>query len=146
MELALEQAKKAEISGEVPVGAVFVDNEKVIAVSGNEPIGLNDPTAHAEILALRKAADIKGNYRLGGTLYVTLEPCIMCMGALVHARIKHLIFGAYDQRAGAAGTIYDFSDSPHLNHKFEVLGGILEKQCKIVLKDFFKDRRRIQNN
>ncbi len=146
MELALEQAKKAEISGEVPVGAVFVDNEKVIAVSGNQPIGLNDPTAHAEILALRKAAVIKGNYRLGGSLYVTLEPCIMCMGALVHARVKHLIFGAYDQRAGAAGTIYDFSDSPHLNHKLEVLGGVLEKQCKIVLKNFFKDRRRIQNN
>ncbi len=146
MELALEQAKKAEISGEVPVGAVFVDNEKVIAVSGNQPIGLNDPTAHAEILALRKAAVIKGNYRLGGSLYVTLEPCIMCMGALVHARVKHLIFGAYDQRAGAAGTIYDFSDSLHLNHKLEVLGGVLEKQCKIVLKDFFKDRRRIQNN
>ena len=88
MELALEQAKKAEISGEVPVGAVFVDYEKVIAVSGNQPIGLNDPTAHAEILALRKAADIKGNYRLGGSLYVTLEPCIMCMGALIHARIE----------------------------------------------------------
>ena len=141
MELALEQAKKAEISGEVPVGAVFVDNEKVIAVSGNQPIGLNDPTAHAEILALRKAADIKGNYRLGGSLYVTLEPCIMCMGALIHARIEHLIFGAYDQRAGAAGTIYDFSDSLHLNHRIEVEGGILERESQLLLKDFFKARR-----
>ena len=141
MELALEQAKEAQISGEVPVGAVFVHNGEVISASGNQPIGLDDPTAHAEILALRKAAEIKGNYRLGGSLYVTLEPCIMCMGALIHARIKHLIFGAFDHRSGAAGTIYDFSDSSHLNHKFEVLGGVLEKKCQILLKDFFQKRR-----
>ena len=141
MELALEQAKEAQISGEVPVGAIFVDNGEVIAASGNQPIGLDDPTAHAEILALRKAAEIKGNYRLGGSLYVTLEPCIMCMGALIQARIKHLIFGAFDHRSGAAGTIYDFSDSSHLNHKFEVLGGVLEKKCQILLKDFFQQRR-----
>ena len=141
MELALEQARESEISGEVPVGAVFVDNGEVISASGNQPIGLNDPTAHAEILALRKAAEIKGNYRLGGSLYVTLEPCIMCMGALIHARIKHLIFGAFDHRSGAAGTIYDFSDSSNLNHKFEVLGGVLEKKCQILLKDFFQKRR-----
>ena len=141
MELALEQAKEAQISGEVPVGAVFVDNGEVISASGNHPIGLDDPTAHAEILALRKAAEIKGNYRLGGSLYVTLEPCIMCMGALIQARIKHLIFGAFDHRSGAAGTIYDFSDSSHLNHKFEVLGGVLEKKCQILLKDFFQQRR-----
>ena len=141
MELALEQAKEAQISGEVPVGAVFVHNGEVISASGNQPIGLDDPTAHAEILALRKAAEIKGNYRLGGSLYVTLEPCIMCMGALIHARIKHLIFGAFDHRSGAAGTIYDFSDSSHLNHKFEVLGGVLEKKCHILLKDFFQKRR-----
>ena len=141
MELALKQAKVAEISGEVPVGAVFVDKGEVISASGNQPIGLDDPTAHAEILALRKAAEIKGNYRLGGSLYVTLEPCIMCMGALIQARIKHLIFGAFDHRSGAAGTIYDFSDSSHLNHKFEVLGGVLEKKCQILLKDFFQQRR-----
>ena len=141
MELALEQAKEAQISGEVPVGAVFVHNGEVISASGNQPIGLDDPTAHAEILALRKAAEIKGNYRLGGSLYVTLEPCIMCMGALIQARIKHLIFGAFDHRSGAAGTIYDFSDSSHLNHKFEVLGGVLEKKCQILLKDFFQQRR-----
>ena len=141
MELALEQAKEAQISGEVPVGAVFVDNGEVISASGNQPIGLDDPTAHAEILALRKAAEIKGNYRLGGSLYVTLEPCIMCMGALIHARIKHLIFGAFDHRSGAAGTIYDFSDSSNLNHKFEVLGGVLEKKFQILLKDFFQKRR-----
>ena len=141
MELALEQAKEAQISGEVPVGAVFVDNGEVISASGNQPIGLNDPTAHAEILALRQAAEIKGNYRLGGSLYVTLEPCIMCMGALIHARIKHLIFGAFDHRSGATGTIYNFSDSSHLNHKFEVLGGVLEKKCQILLKDFFQQRR-----
>ena len=141
MELALEQAKESEISGEVPVGAIFVDNGEVISASGNQPIGLNDPTAHAEILALRKAAEIKGNYRLGGSLYVTLEPCIMCMGALIHARIEHLIFGAFDHRAGAAGSIYDFSNSSHLNHKFEVLGGVLEKKCQILLKDFFQERR-----
>ena len=141
MELALEQAKEAQISGEVPVGAVFVDNGEVISASGNQPIGLDDPTAHAEILALRKAAEIKGNYRLGGSLYVTLEPCIMCMGALIQARIKHLIFGAFDHRSGAAGTIYDFSDSSNLNHKFEVLGGVLEKKFQILLKDFFQKRR-----
>ena len=141
MELALEQARESEISGEVPVGAVFVDNGEVISASGNQPIRLNDPTAHAEILALRKAAEIKGNYRLGGSLYVTLEPCIMCMGALIHSRIEHLIFGAFDHRAGAAGSIYDFSDSSHLNHKFEVLGGMLEKKCQIILKDFFQERR-----
>jgi len=141
MELALKQAKESEINGEVPVGAVFVDKGEVISASGNQPIGLDDPTAHAEILALRKAAEIKGNYRLGGSLYVTLEPCIMCMGALIQARIKHLIFGAFDHRSGAAGTIYDFSDSSHLNHKFEVLGGVLEKKCQILLKDFFQQRR-----
>ena len=141
MELALEQAKESEINGEVPVGAVFVDKGEVISASGNQPIGLNDPTAHAEILALRKAAEIKGNYRLGGSLYVTLEPCIMCIGALIHARIEHLIFGAFDHRAGAAGTIYDFSNSSDLNHKFEVLGGMLEKKCQSLLKDFFKQRR-----
>ena len=141
MELALEQARESEISGEVPVGAVFVDKGEVISASGNQPIGLNDPTAHAEILALRKAAEIKGNYRLGGSLYVTLEPCIMCIGALIHARIEHLIFGAFDHRAGAAGTIYDFSNSSDLNHKFEVLGGMLEKKCQSLLKDFFKQRR-----
>ena len=141
MELALKQAKESEINGEVPVGAVFVDKGEVISASGNQPIGLNDPTAHAEILALRKAAEIKGNYRLGGSLYVTLEPCIMCIGALIHARIEHLIFGAFDHRAGAAGTIYDFSNSSDLNHKFEVLGGMLEKKCQSLLKDFFKQRR-----
>ena len=141
MELALKQAKESQINGEVPVGAVFVDKGEVISASGNQPIGLDDPTAHAEILALRKAAEIKGNYRLGGSLYVTLEPCIMCMGALIQARIKHLIFGAFDHRSGAAGTIYDFSDSSHLNHKFEVLGGVLEKKCQILLKDFFQQRR-----
>ena len=141
MELALKQAKESEIDGEVPVGAVFVDKGEVISASGNQPIGLNDPTAPAEILALRKAAEIKGNYRLGGSLYVTLEPCIMCIGALIHARIEHLIFGAFDHRAGAAGTIYDFSNSSDLNHKFEVLGGMLEKKCQSLLKDFFKQRR-----
>ena len=141
MELALKQAKESEINGEVPVGAGFVDKGEVISASGNQPIGLNDPTAHAEILALRKAAEIKGNYRLGGSLYVTLEPCIMCIGALIHARIEHLIFGAFDHRAGAAGTIYDFSNSSDLNHKFEVLGGMLEKKCQSLLKDFFKQRR-----
>ena len=141
MELALKQAKDGQMSGEVPVGAVFVDKGEVISASGNHTIGLDDPTAHAEILALRKAAEIKGNYRLGGSLYVTLEPCIMCMGALIQARIKHLIFGAFDHRSGAAGTIYDFSDSSHLNHKFEVLGGVLEKKCQILLKDFFQQRR-----
>ena len=141
MELALEQAQRAEIAGEVPVGAVFVSDDQVIATSGNETIGSKDPTAHAEILVLRQAAQVKGNYRLGGSIYVTLEPCIMCMGALIQARIEHLIFGAYDKRAGAAGTIYDFSDASHLNHRFEVSGGLLEMKCLTLLQDFFQARR-----
>ena len=141
MELALEQAKKAEINGEVPVGAVFIDDDQVIAEAGNASIILNDPTAHAEIITLREAAEKKGNYRLGGTLFVTLEPCIMCMGALIHARVKKLIFGAYDPRSGAALSVYNFSDSPHLNHRIEVKGGILERESQLLLKDFFKVRR-----
>lgn len=141
MGLALEQAKKAESCGEVPVGAVFIDDDQVIAEAGNASIILNDPTAHAEIITLREAAEKKGNYRLGGTLFVTLEPCIMCMGALIHARVKKLIFGAYDPRSGAALSVYNFSDSPHLNHRIEVEGGILESESQLLLKDFFKARR-----
>ena len=141
MGLALEQAKKAESCGEVPVGAVFIDDDQVIAEAGNASIILNDPTAHAEIITLREAAEKKGNYRLGGTLFVTLEPCIMCMGALIHARVKKLIFGAYDPRSGAALSVYNFSDSPHLNHRIEVEGGILERESQLLLKDFFKARR-----
>ena len=141
MGLALEQAKKAEINGEVPVGAVFIDDGQVIAEAGNASIILNDPTAHAEIITLREAAEKKGNYRLGGTLFVTLEPCIMCMGALIHARVKKLIFGAYDPRSGAALSVYNFSDSPHLNHRIEIEGGILERESQLLLKDFFKARR-----
>jgi|TARA_B100001105_G_scaffold144698_1_gene115947 tRNA(adenine34) deaminase len=141
MGLALEQAKKAESCGEVPVGAVFIDDDQVIAEAGNASIILNDPTAHAEIVTLREAAEKKGNYRLGGTLFVTLEPCIMCMGALIHARVKKLIFGAYDPRSGAALSVYNFSDSPHLNHRIEVEGGILERESQLLLKDFFKARR-----
>ena len=141
MGLALEQAKKAESCGEVPVGAVFIDDDQVIAEAGNASIILSDPTAHAEIVTLREAASKKGNYRLGGTLFVTLEPCIMCMGALIHARVKKLIFGAYDPRSGAALSVYNFSDSPHLNHRIEVEGGILERESQLLLKDFFKARR-----
>jgi len=141
MELALEQAKKAEINGEVPVGTVFIDDDQVIAEAGNASITLNDPTAHAEILTLREASKKKRNYRLGGTLFVTLEPCIMCMGALIHARVKKLIFGAYDPRSGAALSAYNLSDSPHLNHRIEVQGGILEEQSQALLKNFFKTRR-----
>jgi tRNA(adenine34) deaminase len=141
MGLALEQAKKAESCGEVPVGAVFIDDDQVIAEAGNASIILSDPTAHAEIVTLREAAEKKGNYRLGGTLFVTLEPCIMCMGALIHARVKKLIFGAYDPRSGAALSVYNFSDSPHLNHRIEVEGGILESESQLLLKDFFKARR-----
>jgi len=141
MGLALEQAKKAEINGEVPVGAVFIDDGQVIAEAGNASIILNDPTAHAEIITLREAAEKKGNYRLGGTLFVTLEPCIMCMGALIHARVKKLIFGAYDPRSGAALSAYNLSDSPHLNHRIEVEGGILEREPQLVHKDCFTTRR-----
>jgi tRNA(adenine34) deaminase len=142
MQLALEEARQAALMGEVPVGAVLVHGETLLAAAANRPITENDPTAHAEILAIRKAAEKTGNYRLvDTTLYVTLEPCIMCMGAILHARIQRLVFGALDPKTGAAQSRYTIGVDGLLNHRLEVTGGVLGTECSKVLKDFFKERR-----
>ncbi len=143
MALALEEALKAAERGEVPVGAVVVLNGEVIAVAGNSPISYNDPTAHAEILALREAARVMGNYRLTGCdLYVTLEPCIMCAGALVHARIRRLIYGAADPKGGGCGSLYNVVEDRRLNHRIEVVRGVEEEQAAELLRVFFRAKRR----
>ena len=142
MELALAQAHTAMIAGEVPVGAVVVRNGQVIAVGCNAPIGQHDPTAHAEIAALRAAAKVLGNYRLDDCdLFVTLEPCAMCAGAMLHARIKRVVFGAADPKTGAAGSIVNLFSEPRLNHQTEVQGGVLADQCTSFLQNFFKRKR-----
>lgn len=142
MRAALAEAKTAAGAGEVPVGAVVVAGGEIIARGHNRSETDNDPSAHAEIVALRAAARTEGNYRLNGaTLYVTLEPCAMCMGALVQARIERLVFGAYDRKAGAAGSAIDLTDSPSFNHRFEVNGGVLAEECGALLKTFFESKR-----
>ena len=142
MHAALAEAALAAESGEVPVGAVIVAGGEVIARGHNRSETDNDPSAHAEIVVLREAARKTGNYRLtNATLYVTLEPCAMCMGAVVQARIERLVFGAYDPKAGAAGSAIDLSDSPSFNHRFEINGGVLAGECGAVLKAFFESRR-----
>jgi tRNA(adenine34) deaminase len=142
MRAALAEAEAAAESGEVPVGAVVVAGGEVVARGHNRSETDNDPSAHAEIVALREAARKTGNYRLtDATLYVTLEPCAMCMGALVQARIERLVFGAYDPKAGAAGSAIDLSDSPSFNHRFEINGGVMAEECGSVLKAFFESRR-----
>ena len=143
MRSALAEAEIAADSGEVPVGAVVVSGGEVIARGHNRSETDNDPSAHAEIVALREAARNVGNCRLtDATLYVTLEPCAMCMGAMVQARIARLVFGAYDPKAGAAGTVIDLSDSPSFNHRFEINGGVLADECGAILKSFFESKRR----
>lgn len=142
MRAALAEAEAAAGEGEVPVGAVVVAGGEIIARGHNRSETDNDPSAHAEIVALRAAARTTGNYRLtDATLYVTLEPCAMCMGALVQARIERLVFGAYDPKAGAAGSTIDLSDSPSFNHRFEINGGVMAEECGSVLKTFFESRR-----
>lgn len=142
MRLALEQARLAGQAGEVPVGCVIVSEGQVIAGGYNRPISRQDPTAHAEIEALRAAGRILGNYRLGGcTLYVTLEPCAMCTGAMVHARIARLVYGAADPKAGAAGSVFELARSPVLNHRIDVSGGVLAGECRDLLQGFFRERR-----
>ena len=142
MRAALAEAEVAAEAGEVPVGAVVVAGGEIVARGHNRSETDNDPSAHAEIVALRAAARAVGNYRLtGATLYVTLEPCAMCMGALVQARIERLVFGAYDPKAGAAGSAIDLSDSPSFNHRFEINGGVLAEECGAVLKTFFESKR-----
>jgi tRNA(adenine34) deaminase len=138
---ALAQAREALAAGEVPVGAVLV-GEIVLARAYNRPIGLHDPTAHAEVLALREAAARLGNYRLPGTtLYVTIEPCIMCVGALIQARVGRLVFGAADPKGGACVSLYRLPEDPRLNHHLEVTGGVREAECRALLQEFFKARR-----
>lgn len=139
---ALELARCAAEAGEVPVGAVLVRGDEMLGEGWNQPIGACDPTAHAEVLALRAGASRIGNYRLvGSTLYVTLEPCPMCAGALVHARVARVVFGVADPRAGAAGTVFDLLRSAALNHRAEVTGGVLAEECGELLRQFFRARR-----
>jgi tRNA(adenine34) deaminase len=142
MRRALELADAAETNGEVPVGAVLVRGDEIIAEGANRPIASNDPTAHAEIEALRAGGQVIGSYRLTDTtLYVTLEPCAMCAAAIVHARVRRLVFGAWDPRAGAAGSIVDVFTLPGLNHRVDVFGGVLAEECTHRLKQFFAQRR-----
>ena len=145
MQLALAQAQHAWDLGEVPVGAVVVKDGEVIAVGYNQPIGRHDPTAHAEIQALRAAADKLGNYRLPGCeLYVTLEPCVMCSGAMLHARLARVVFGASDPKTGACGSVLNLFDQPALNHQTAIEGGVLADECGAFLRQFFVERRRAQ--
>ncbi|MFC1857876.1 tRNA adenosine(34) deaminase TadA [Thermodesulfobacteriota bacterium] len=143
MLLALVEAKKAGQRQEIPIGAVLVsDKWEILASAYNQTINLTDPTAHAEILALRRAGRQTKNYRLlNTTLYVTVEPCIMCMGAIVHARIARLVFGTSDPKWGAAGSLYDFGGDLRLNHQTEVISGVCEEECKKLLQDFFRGKR-----
>ena len=142
MRRALELAARAETQGEVPVGALVVQGERIVGEGWNQPITLKDPTAHAEILALRQAAASLDDYRLGGTtLYVTLEPCPMCATALVHARVSRLVFGAWDPRQGAAGSAFNLVTARELNHHVDCFGGVLSDECGALLKRFFASRR-----
>jgi tRNA(adenine34) deaminase len=143
MKQALSEAEKASSMGEVPVGAVLASPEgQIVAKACNQPIALGDPTAHAEILAIRKAGLFFRNYRLNNvTLVVTLEPCLMCMGAAIHARIARLVFGTVDPKAGAAVSLYNLSEDKRLNHRIEVVSGIMEEECRSLIQDFFRGRR-----
>jgi tRNA(adenine34) deaminase len=141
--LALEAAREGLAAGEVPVGGVLVDAAGlVLARAFNQPIGRHDPTAHAEILVLRQGARARGNYRLPGvSLYVTMEPCIMCLGAVVHARVRRLVFGAPDPKGGACVSLYRLPEDPRLNHRLEVTGGVREAECRALVQEFFQARR-----
>jgi tRNA(adenine34) deaminase len=142
MRRALGLAAEAHANAEVPVGAVLVHGDTIVAVGSNCPISAHDPTAHAEVVAIRAAGQALGNYRLNDTtLYVTLEPCIMCAAAIVHARVRRLVFGAWDQRAGAAGSIINVFALPSLNHRVDVFGGVLAAECAALLESFFGARR-----
>lgn len=147
MQAALRQAELAQSKQEVPVGAVLVADGKIIGQGHNQPITNSDPSLHAEMVAIRQAAKNIGNYRLPKTtLYVTLEPCCMCAGLLVHSRIQHLVFGAKDHKAGAVGSIANIVQHPKLNHQIEVTSGVLEEECGHILSSFFKQRRLQKKN
>jgi tRNA(adenine34) deaminase len=142
MAIALEEARLAGQKGEVPVGAVVVAGDRVAGRGHNCPIALNDPTAHAEIVAMRAAAAALSAYRLtGATLYVTIEPCVMCIGATINARIARVVYGARDEKAGALGSVYDIGRDGRLNHRLEVVGGIMERECGELMREFFRARR-----
>jgi len=143
MALALLEAKKAGQMGEVPIGAILVsENGAILSATHNRTIDLADPTAHAEILALREAGLKINNYRLlNATLYVTVEPCIMCMGAVVHARISEIVFGAGDPKWGAAGSLYNFAEDDRLNHRVAITKGVYEQECRSLMKEFFQAKR-----
>jgi tRNA(adenine34) deaminase len=143
MRAALEQARLGAAAGEVPIGAVLVVNDRIVSEAFNQPIGAVDPTAHAEVLVLREAAHALGNYRLtAATVYVTVEPCLMCVGALVHARVREVVYGAAEPKTGALVSTVRALDQPGLNHRFAVTGGVLEVECRSIMQKFFWDRRR----
>jgi tRNA(adenine34) deaminase len=143
LKLALKEAEKAGQIGEVPIGAILVsEHGTVLSTAYNRTIELADPTAHAEILALRDAAKKVNNYRLlNTTLYITIEPCMMCMGAIVHARVANVVFGAGDPKWGAAGSLYDFSEDDRLNHRVAITRGVCEQECQSLMQDFFRAKR-----
>ncbi len=142
MRAALDEARKGLEAAEVPVGAVVVVDGRIIGRGFNQPIGSHDPTAHAEVVAIRAAARETGNYRLvGSTLYVTIEPCLMCVGAMVHARVGTLVFGAPEPKAGAVVSSCRAHELPSLNHRIEVVAGVLEDDCRAVIQEFFRTRR-----
>ena len=142
MDAALEEAGRARDAGEVPIGAVVAVGGQIVGRGFNQPIGAGDPTAHAEIVAIREAARRVGNYRLtGATLCVTIEPCLMCVGALIHARIGTLVYGAAEPKSGAVASIVRGGELPGLNHRFTVVSGVREEQCRDLLQAFFKERR-----
>lgn len=142
MQAALTLASQAATAGEVPVGAVLIQDDKLLAEGWNRPIASHDPTAHAEVMALRAAGQSLGNYRFPGTtLYVTLEPCLMCVGAIVHARVSRLVFGAFDPKSGAVTTCLQGFEAPGLNHRVASTGGVLAEECGNILKQFFRTRR-----
>jgi tRNA(adenine34) deaminase len=142
MAMALAEARLGPPDGEVPVGAIAVAEGRVVGRGHNRPIALSDPTAHAEILAIREAAASLATYRLTGvTLYVTLEPCVMCVGAMINARVARIVYGARDEKAGALGSVYDIGRDGRLNHQLEVHGGIMESECAELMREFFRTRR-----
>jgi len=145
MEAALDQARLALAAGEVPVGAVLVAGGQILARGFNQPISATDPTAHAEVLVLREAARVLKNYRLtDATVYVTVEPCLMCVGAMVHARVREVVYGAAEPKSGALVSTLKALESPGLNHRFAVTAGVLEDECRSIIQEFFRQKRRAE--